>query len=101
MATMDTRLRLAEDVTFQSVGSGENETVVLSLESGVFYTCNETTAAFLKAADGKPLGQIVEVLQGQFDVSREKLEADLMELADRLLREKLIVAVDQEDVEDR
>ena len=102
MATMDTRFRLADDVTFQLVGPGGDNTVVLSLESGFFYTCNETTAAFLKAADGKrALGEIVEILQEEFDVSRDQLQADMTELAEKLLREKLLVAVAPEDVEDK
>jgi hypothetical protein len=46
------RLKLANDVTFQSLGPGE-ETVVLSLNSGYLYTGNETTEAFLRKLDGR------------------------------------------------
>ena len=85
------RLRLADDVTFQSLGPGE-ETVVLSLNSGYLYTCNETTAAFLRGLDGRqPLTAVVDGIFDEFEVSRETLGRDMMELAAKLLEEKLIV----------
>jgi pyrroloquinoline quinone biosynthesis protein D len=85
------RLRLADDVTFQSLGPGE-ETVVLSLNSGYLYTCNETTAAFLRGLDGRrPLAAVIDSLFDEFQVSRETLSRDMTELAAKLLEEKLIV----------
>ena len=48
MIAENARLRLADDVTFQSVAA--DQTVVLSLDSGQLYTCNETSAALLSAA---------------------------------------------------
>ena len=87
----DARLRLADDVTFQSLGPGE-ETVVLSLNSGYLYTCNETTAAFLQELDGRhPLAAVIDRLFDEFQVSREALSKDMTELAAKLLEEKLIV----------
>jgi len=87
----NTRLKLADDVTFQSLGPGE-ETVVLSLNSGYLFTCNETTDAFLRKLDGeRPLAVVIDLLFEEFQVSREALSADMMELAAKLLEEKLIV----------
>lgn len=86
-----TRLRLNDDVTFQSLGEGQ-ETVVLSLTSGHLYTCNDTTKAFLEALDGRrSFEKIVDLLEGQFDVRREKLQRDLAGLAEELIREGLMV----------
>ena len=88
------RFRLAPDVTFQSMGP-EDQTVVLSLESGYLYTCNETTASFLQALDGRrTFREIIDVLAGQYDVSPQQLEADLGDLTEELLREKLIAIDD-------
>jgi pyrroloquinoline quinone biosynthesis protein D len=85
------RLKLANDVTFQSLGPGE-ETVVLSLNSGYLYTGNETTEAFLRKLDGRrPLAAVIDLLFDEFQVSREALSADVTELAAKLLEEKLIV----------
>ena len=91
MLTDDARLKLSPDVTFQSLGKGQ-ETAILSLKSGYLYTCNDTTARFLGAVDGKrTLQQITDVLLGEYDVPREKLLADLKGLAARLVDEKLVL----------
>ena len=84
------RLKIEDDVAFQSLGSGV-ETVILSLNSGVLYSCNDTTAAFLSAIDGQlSLEQIIDNLLDKFDVSEEKLMLDISSIANKLLAEKLI-----------
>ena len=89
--SQNARLKLANDVTFQSLGPGE-ETVVLSLNSGYLYTCNETTTAFLRRLDGRhPLATVIGLLFDEFQVPRETLSKDMTELAVKLLAEKLIV----------
>ncbi len=90
MVEESTRLKLGEDVTFQGLGDGQ-ETVILSLSSGYLYTCNDTTAAFLSAVDGRrTVAQIIDQLLEQYDVDRQKLKADLLGIADKLLEEKLL-----------
>ena len=84
-------LRLAEDVTYQSMGQDE-ETVILSLKSGALYTCNETSADFLAVVDGvKTFGEIVDKLEEIYEVSRGKLYSDLRSLANRMIDEQLLV----------
>jgi hypothetical protein len=86
-----TRFRLSDDVTYQSLGT-DQDTVVLSLTSGYLYTCNETTASFLRALDGKrTFGEVLSVLEKQYEVPLEQLRSDLQETLAELLREKLIV----------
>ena len=87
------RLALSDDVAHQSLGE-DQDTVVLSLKSGYLYTCNETTERFLKALDGRrTLGEVVGLLEGEYDVPRAPLAAALAALAEQLLAEKLIGAV--------
>ena len=87
------RLKVAEDVTFQSMGPGE-QTVVLSLTSGQLYTCNETTESFLKALDGRrTFAEVVALLWEQYEVTTEHLRSDLQGIAEELLGEKLIAEV--------
>ena len=87
----ETRFRLADDVTHETLGPGE-DTVIQCLRNGQLYTCNETTALFLRAMDGRrTFGQIVDHLLERLDVSREVLSRDLAEVAARLLAEKIIV----------
>ena len=90
-----TRLRLADDVTFQSMGDGE-QTVVLSLTTGVLFTCNDTTARLLAAIDGeRTFAEIVDLLVAEYDVPRPKLHTDLAAMAHRLLDKGLIAATPQ------
>jgi len=88
-----TRLQRADDITYQSLGPDE-DTVILSLKTGQLHTCNESTRAFLDALDGShTLGEVVDRLQEQYEVSRDKLQADMERLVDQLLREGIIAIV--------
>ncbi len=90
--TEQTPLRLSEDITHQSMGADE-DTVILSLSSGTLYTCNETTADFLHAVDGhRTFGQIVDLLEQRYEVSREQLQADMTTLAEMLMQENILLA---------
>ncbi len=92
MLTDQTILRLANDAQFQSLGEGQ-QTVIVSLTSGSLYTCNDTTKSFLQAMDGKKtFSQIVDALANEYEVKREKLHADMAALAEKLIKEKLVVA---------
>lgn len=94
MFTEQTRLRMAEDVSHQSLGP-DQETVILSLGSGYLYTCNETTAEFLSAVDGRrTLGEVVDCLLQKYDVARERLAADVLAMAEKLVEEGLLVVAE-------
>ena len=76
---------LSTNVSFQSLGIGEGA-VVLTLGSGELHTCNDTTAAFLSALDGRrTFDMAVEELEKEFEVDPRVLRADLSELAGNLL----------------
>lgn len=82
---------LSPHVSFQKLGTGEGA-VVLTLRSGQLHTCNDTTAAFLSALDGKrTFDMVTDLLEQQFEVEREELRADLDALAAHLLQEGVIV----------
>ena len=90
MWTNESRFKVSDGVTYQSMGP-EAETVLLSLDSGYLFTCNDTTAAFLGALDGRrTFAQIVDLLVGEYHVEPEELRRDLSELAGHLVQEKLI-----------
>ena len=85
--------RLAEDVTYQSMGEDE-DTVILSLSTGALFTCNITTAALLEALDGvRPFGAIVDAVAEQFDVARDRLAADLAGIIEQMIERELMVRV--------
>lgn len=85
------RYQLAEGVTFQTMGEGE-DTVVLALSAGQLYSCNDTATVLLQTLQaGGGLDDAVERLCAEFEVSRAEAEADLSALAGELLAEGLIV----------
>mgnify|MGYP000880978284 FL=1 len=93
MVTSQTCLRLGDDVSFESMGNDQGS-VILSLGSGYLYTCNDTTAAFLSELDGRrPIGAVVTALEARFAVERERLESDLLALAEELLAERIVAVV--------
>jgi pyrroloquinoline quinone biosynthesis protein D len=82
---------LSRNCSFQSLGEGEGG-VVLALDTGQLHTCNDTTAAFLAALDGKrTFDMAVAELEQQFDVEAAELRADLCSMAERLVAEGVIV----------
>ena len=83
-------LSLPEGVSCQPLGEGEGA-VLLVIESGQLFTCNDTTSAFLAALDGKrSFADVVQTLLETFDVSPDRLRQDLMVLAEELQKEGLL-----------
>jgi hypothetical protein len=69
----------------------EGEAVVLSLDSGVYFTLNATGTAAWERIDGATsLEEIGRGLCGQFQVTSEQAQRDLLELTQALLDEGLI-----------
>ena len=95
MLSDNTVLRRAQDVTYQSLGENQ-DTVILSLDTGQLYTCNLTAEDFLTAVDGtRTFSDIVELLARQFDASRGQIQEDMMSLAEQMVKEGLILPVKQ------
>ena len=91
MLTEKTVLRRAQDVTFQSLGENQ-DTVILSLDTGQLYTCNHTAEDFLAAVDGnRSFVDIIELLARQFDAPRRQIEDDINALAEQMIKEGLIL----------
>jgi hypothetical protein len=75
-------LSLAPNASFQSLGEGA---VILMIDSGQLYTCNESTEAFLKNIDGqRSFGTIVDLLMSEFAVDHETLAQDIRAVAQDL-----------------
>ncbi len=97
MLTEKTVLRRAEDVTYQSLGE-DQDTVILSLDSGQLYTCNHSAKDFLSAVDGiRSFADIIELLAQQFDAPRRQIQEDMNSLAEQMIKESLILPVQQTD----
>ncbi|MFA7308343.1 MAG: PqqD family protein [Hyphomicrobium sp.] len=82
---------LSDTVSFQPLGQGEGA-VILLIESGEIFTCNDTTSAFLRALDGtRTFGNSVDLLAESFDVARPVLRSDLEQLARNLSEQRIII----------
>jgi len=77
-----------EHVTWKAF---EGESVLLNLETGVYFSLNETGTAAWELFDGATsLAAISEALCARFNVSAEQARQDLFELTQTLLEEGLV-----------
>jgi hypothetical protein len=80
---------LAPTASFQSLG---DSAVILRLDSGQLFTCNETTEALLRKIDGqRTLGEIVDNILPEYDVERATLQADILAIVDNLVAEGIVL----------
>jgi hypothetical protein len=93
MVSLESVLKVLPATSCQSMGKGQDG-VILSLDSGYLYTGNQTTQAFMAALDGRrTIRDAAALLAGQFEAPLERLHADLVVLAQKLLEERLVAPV--------
>lgn len=69
-----------------------DETVILDLSSGTYFSLNPVGTRFWQLArEGRTFSQACEVIETEYEVKREQLEADLQRLADELVGRGLMV----------
>jgi len=82
------RVSVPSQVMDRSVG---DETVILNLESGTYYGLDPVGARMWQLlGEGKSLGEVCEIMLEEYDVARERLEQDLLNLAGELAGKGLI-----------
>jgi hypothetical protein len=70
-----------------------DETVLLHLGTGTYYGLDLVgQSIWLLMRDGKTLAEICDLLLDEYDVTREALTRDIVELADKLLAQGLITS---------
>jgi len=68
-----------------------DETVILDLGSGTYFGLDPVGARIWQLmGEAKTLDEICDTMLDEYDVTREALERDVVELADKLLEQKLI-----------
>lgn len=86
-----TRLTLPEHVSLQALGEAEGG-VLLRIDTGEMYTVNDTTLSFLQDLDGdRSVADVAGRLVDVFDVDPAVVLADLIEVANGLAAESLVV----------
>ena len=82
------RVSIPPQVMARQVGE---ETVILDLPSGTYFGLDPIGARMWQLmGEGMTLGEICEAMLEEYDVSRDALEHDILELAEKLLAQKLV-----------
>ena len=85
---LSSRYRVRADVLVRELGG---EAVLLDLASGRYFGLNATGRRIFELLDGaRPLAAVLEALEGEFEATREELEADLGALVAELESQGLI-----------
>jgi hypothetical protein len=80
--------RIPPQVMARQVG---DETVILDLGSGTYFGLDPVGARIWQLiGEGQALAEICDTLLGEYDVAREQLERDILDLADKLVAQNLI-----------
>jgi hypothetical protein len=88
MKKLSDRVSVPAQVMDRSVG---DETVILDLESGTYYGLDPVGARMWQLlGEGKSLGEVCEIMLEEYDVARERLEEDLLKLAEELANNGLV-----------
>ena len=82
------KVTIPTQVMARTVG---DETVILDLASGTYYGLDPVGARIWQLlADGKSLGEVCDVMFGEYDVAREALEGDIRRLTEELQAKGLV-----------
>jgi hypothetical protein len=80
--SLDDPMVVSSDVLFRALDA---EAVLLNLKSGVYFGLNPVgTRAWQLLAEHRTLGRVRDVMLDEYDVEREVLERDLLELGRQL-----------------
>ena len=84
----DAVFALNEQASLQTMGDGA---VILLVDSGQLYTCNETAEFFLKNVDGqRDFGEVVKLFIAEFEVDEATARTDLIALSGELIGEGIL-----------
>ena len=88
LPTLNSRVQVNEDVLFQEL---QGEAVLLNLKSGIYFGLDPIgTRIWQLFAQHGALSEIAQVITDEYDVERERCEADLVVLVTELDRQGLI-----------
>lgn len=84
------RVRIPQAVSSRQVGE---EMVMLDLANGTYYGLDPVGARMWQLlGEGKTLGEVCDLVTGEYEVTREVAERDLLTLVEDLVSHGLVVA---------
>jgi len=88
LPTLDSRVQVNEDVLFQEL---QGEAVLLNLKSGIYFGLDPIgTRIWQLFAEHNALSEIAQIITDEYDVARDRCEADLVMLVTELECQGLI-----------
>ena len=85
----DSVFQVAEEVSWRDI---KGELIVLQLSSGEYFSFNEIgRLAWISLAEHKSIGQVIEAVLAEYDVSLAQAEADVVAFVQGLLGNKLLI----------
>lgn len=82
-------LKQADSVTFEVVA---NEAILIDINTGTYFSLNEIGTEFWEMLDGRQtIEQQAAALAAKYDVELEMVVTDLLELAEEMAKDNLIV----------
>ncbi len=80
--------KVADDILFRKV---ENEAVLLHIDTGMYYSLNETSILFWEAlCTQQPLGCVIDKITAEYEVEYAQVFSDLQAFLQNLLNYGLI-----------
>ncbi len=84
----DSILQRAEHVTFEVVA---DEAILIDITTGTYFSLNEVGTEFWEMLDGEQtIEQHAAIIAAKYEVEREMVVADLLDLAEEMAKDKLI-----------
>jgi hypothetical protein len=82
-------LQRAENVTFEVVA---DEAILIDINTGTYFSLNEVGTEFWQMLDGQQtIEQHAAVIANKYEVETDMVVADLLELAEEMAKDKLLV----------
>ncbi len=82
-------LQRAENVTFEVVA---DEAILIDINTGTYFSLNEVGTEFWEMLDGtQTIEQHAAVIANKYEVETDMVVADLLELAEEMAADKLIL----------
>ena len=87
MAAPTDRVFVKPNVIFRALGP---ESVILNLDSGVYFGLDEIGTRIWQLLEQQDVRGVCDALRADYDVTPERVEADVMALIDRLAAKGLV-----------
>jgi len=82
------KIKIPAQVMARQVGA---ETVILDLATGTYFGLDPVGARIWQLmSEGKTLSEVCDAMQAEFEVSREDIQRDVIELTEKLKAQQLI-----------